>query len=80
MVPLLNIDSEMLPPALLWFLFSTLIDWFVENELVYIFVGTRQNWFSLLQNIDKNQQDKQISYKDFLLVLDECLTGEPMAM
>ena len=48
----------MLPPVILWFPFSTLIDWFVENELVYILVGTKQNSFSLLQNIDKKQQDK----------------------
>ena len=33
MVQLLFIDSEMLPSALLWFLFSTLIDWLVDNEL-----------------------------------------------
>ena len=58
MVSLLNIDSEMLPPAILWFPFSTLIDWFVENELVYILVGTKQNSLSLIQNIDKKQQDK----------------------
>ena len=57
MVSLLNIDSEMLPPVILWFPFSTLIDWF-ENELVYILVGTKQNSLSLLQNIDKKQQDK----------------------
>ena len=58
MVSLLNIDSEMLPPAIRWFPFSTLIDWFVENELVYILVRTKQNSFSLLQNIDKKQQVK----------------------
>ena len=58
MVSLLNIDSEVLPPAILWFTFSTLIDWFVENKLVYILVGTKQNSLSLLQNIDKKQQDK----------------------
>ena len=58
MVSLLNIDSEMLPPAILWFPFSTLIDWFVENELVYILAGTKQNTLSLLKNIDKKQQDK----------------------
>ena len=59
----------MLPPVILWFPFSTLTDWFVENELVYILVGTKQNSLSLLQNIDKK-----------LVVLDECLTGESMAM
>ena len=48
----------MLPPVILWFPFSTLTDWFVENELVYILVGTKQNSLSLLQNIDKKQQDK----------------------
>ena len=58
MVSSLNVDSEILPPAILWFPFSTLIDWFVENELVYILVGTKQNSFSLLENIDKKQQDK----------------------
>ena len=58
MVSLLNIDSEMLPPVILWFPFSTLIDWFVENELVYILVGTKQNSFSVLQNIDEKQQEK----------------------
>ena len=33
MVSLLNIDSEMLSPAMLWFPFLTLIDWFVDNKL-----------------------------------------------
>ena len=33
MVSLVNIDSEMLSPAMLWFPFSTLFDWFVDNKL-----------------------------------------------
>ena len=33
MVSVLNIDSEMFPPAILWFPFLILIDWFVENEI-----------------------------------------------
>ena len=58
MVSLLNIDLEILLPAILWFPFSTLIDWFVENGLVYILDGTKQNSLSLVQNNDKKQQDK----------------------
>ena len=64
MVSLLFIDSEMLPSALLWFLFSTLIDWLVDNELsVYTLVGTKT-----IGQID-------ISYKNVVDVLDECWTG-----
>ena len=63
MVQLLFIDSEMLPSALLWFLFSTLIDWLLDNELSVTLVGTKT-----IGQID-------ISYKNIVDVLDECLTG-----
>ena len=59
----------MLPPAILWFPFSTLIDCFVENELVYILVGTKQNSFSLLQNIDKNNRTNRNLLQELLVSL-----------
>ena len=35
--------------------FSTLVDWFGDNRLSVHLVRTKQNPFSFLQNIDRNQ-------------------------
>ena len=42
---------------------------------VFILVGTKQNPFSLFQNIDNKQQHKEI-YKEVSGTLDESLAGE----
>ena len=72
--------------------FSTLADWFVDNRLsMYILVRTKQNPFYFLQSRSKSIGQTDISYKDVKIkqyskgtylgcVLDECLTGESMAM
>ena len=84
MVSLLNIDSEMLPSAILWFLFLTLTDWFVDNELSvhfgYFGWDKTKSILSSSKHWSKTIGQKDISYKDVLDVLDECLTGDSMAM
>ena len=42
--------------------FSTFFDWFVDNKLSVHLVRIKQNLLSFLQNINRNQQDKSISF------------------
>ena len=42
--------------------FSTFFDWFVDNKLRVHLVRIKQNLLSFLQNINRNQQDKSISF------------------
>ena len=42
--------------------FSTFFDWFVDNKLSVHLVRIKQNLLSFLQNVNRNQQDKSISF------------------
>ena len=60
--------------------FLTLVDWFVDNRLSAHFGEDKTKSILFLQNV-KDVKIKQYSKVTYLgCVLDECLTGESMAM
>ena len=72
--------------------FSTLVDWFVDNKLnIYFGEDKTKSIFISAKHRSRSIEQIDISYKDFKIkqyskvtyfgcVLDECLTGESMAM